>query len=451
MAASTRRRVNPESLAVRLGPELVRELESYVKPGEIEMPSFAIRQQIQMRHKVDRRHIYDWFHSKGLRVTKEDKRATVEQKTGAMRMQRQIRRTIAPAMPSVAPCPSLSDGTTDSAPPSPALLTPPVVPAEFHHPLISQEKVPIAAFLDHHGAFRRKVEDFHTVDPSAWLEGGPTQASLTAHQTLRQMSSTLDLPPRPPPGYSRKFREPEIDVIFMLDESVMSNSQQREACYNVLSRVLGPANGVQECVGTYMAHMSRQREIYYGDFLPDAASARSVDKLGLPVSPASGQVTPSVSQDVMQDTLSLQQQVLQEALNAVFNLSAFSMDSQLAGAADTPQSTNESSPVGSAGVNSLVLDDLLASPVLRDSETPQGKTVTFAPEDKVWFRPRLSGYLSPPVIPSFDSSSSSLAGALGECSATLAHMSDHAVRRKSKEWVRPRMGRARAYSGGGGM
>ncbi|KAI0361095.1 hypothetical protein OH77DRAFT_1392173 [Trametes cingulata] len=51
------------------------------------MPSFAIRQQIQQRYKVDRRHIYDWFHSKGLRVTKEDKRATVEQKTDAMRMQ----------------------------------------------------------------------------------------------------------------------------------------------------------------------------------------------------------------------------------------------------------------------------------------------------------------------------------------------------------------------------
>ncbi|KAI0334459.1 hypothetical protein GY45DRAFT_1242809 [Cubamyces sp. BRFM 1775] len=51
------------------------------------MPSFAIRQQIQQRHKVDRRHIYDWFHSKGLRVTKEDKRATVEQKTDAMRTQ----------------------------------------------------------------------------------------------------------------------------------------------------------------------------------------------------------------------------------------------------------------------------------------------------------------------------------------------------------------------------
>lgn len=86
LPASTRRRVNPESLAVRLGPELVTELESFVKPGVIEMPSFAIRQEIQERYNVDRRHIYDWFHSKGLRVTKEDKRATVELKTDAMRL-----------------------------------------------------------------------------------------------------------------------------------------------------------------------------------------------------------------------------------------------------------------------------------------------------------------------------------------------------------------------------
>ena len=83
---STRRRVNPDSLAVRLGPELVAELQSFVKPGACEMPSFAIRQDIQRRYNVDRRHIYDWFHSKGLRVTKEDKRATVEQKTDTMRM-----------------------------------------------------------------------------------------------------------------------------------------------------------------------------------------------------------------------------------------------------------------------------------------------------------------------------------------------------------------------------
>ncbi|TFK94981.1 hypothetical protein K466DRAFT_445157, partial [Polyporus arcularius HHB13444] len=50
------------------------------------MPSFAIRQEVQERYNVDRRHIYDWFHSKGLRVTKEDKRATVELKTDAMRL-----------------------------------------------------------------------------------------------------------------------------------------------------------------------------------------------------------------------------------------------------------------------------------------------------------------------------------------------------------------------------
>ena len=37
LPTSTRRRVNPESLAIRLGPELVKELESYVKPGVVEM------------------------------------------------------------------------------------------------------------------------------------------------------------------------------------------------------------------------------------------------------------------------------------------------------------------------------------------------------------------------------------------------------------------------------
>lgn len=68
-----RRRVNPESLALRLGPELVRDLDSLIPPGSRDMPSFAARKELQERHKVDRRHIYDYYHSKGLRVVKEDK------------------------------------------------------------------------------------------------------------------------------------------------------------------------------------------------------------------------------------------------------------------------------------------------------------------------------------------------------------------------------------------
>jgi len=38
-----RRRVNPESLAIRLGPELVGELNALIIPGNRDMPSFAVR------------------------------------------------------------------------------------------------------------------------------------------------------------------------------------------------------------------------------------------------------------------------------------------------------------------------------------------------------------------------------------------------------------------------
>lgn len=71
--AQARRRVNPDSLAVRLGPDLVRDMEALIVPGNIEMPSFAVRKELQERYNVDRRHIYDYFHSRGLRVVKEEK------------------------------------------------------------------------------------------------------------------------------------------------------------------------------------------------------------------------------------------------------------------------------------------------------------------------------------------------------------------------------------------
>ncbi|KAF8910026.1 hypothetical protein CPB84DRAFT_1764402 [Gymnopilus junonius] len=66
------RRVNPQRLAIRLGPDLVAEMEALIVPGA-KMPTFAIRKDFQERYQVDRRHIYDYFHSRGLRVAKEDK------------------------------------------------------------------------------------------------------------------------------------------------------------------------------------------------------------------------------------------------------------------------------------------------------------------------------------------------------------------------------------------
>jgi hypothetical protein len=58
------RRVNPQRLAIRLGPELVAEMEAHIYPGA-KMPSFDVRKVFQDKYNVDRRHIYDYFHSRG--------------------------------------------------------------------------------------------------------------------------------------------------------------------------------------------------------------------------------------------------------------------------------------------------------------------------------------------------------------------------------------------------
>ncbi|KAH9858284.1 hypothetical protein C2E23DRAFT_174740 [Lenzites betulinus] len=439
--ASTRRRVNPESLAVRLGPELVKELESHVQNGVVEMPSFAVRQQIQKRHKVDRRHIYDWFHSKGLRVTKEDKRATVEQKTDAMRMQRRIRRCIAPAVHSVTACPALSDAATDSAPSSPALLTPPVLSSEFFSAIAPVPVLPSS--LERQRFIRQKHDSLITVDPATLTSGVYTKEFPSAGRVLKKMTTALKLPMPPPAGYTRKFRDPAIETVFSINDDTLLDPTKRETCYDTLSRVLGPAEGVQECVGTYKAHMARQLEIYYEEFLPVGgfASGSLRGHLGnLATKPLRSQATPSSRslQDIQHTSVSDDSTHLWDALGTILGWTEAPQDSSL------PQ--DAANRMGVSDVSSydcLAVDDILTTSAL-ESERP--RVVTFAPHP--------GGSLSmldPATTPSFFcSSSSSLAGALGDISSSSAPP-DSDVRRKSKEWARPRMGRPRAYSSGGGM
>ena len=205
----------------------------------------------------------------------------------------------------------------------------------------------------------------------------------------------------------------------------MLDKRQREVCYETLSRVLGPAAGIQECVGTYKAHMSKQTEVYYEDFLPDLTS----DSASRGLAHAQDQsLAPSDSSAQPQDS------ELWSALSAILDIPASSGDWT----------------VPSAVLNSdaLALDDVLASPILREREPRQAKTVSFV-ADTTFLSGPSSGFLSPPILPFFDSNSSSLAGALGDPNSV--RVPDSEARRKSKEWTRPRMGRARAYSAGGGM
>ena len=52
-----KRRGNPESLAFRLAPGLACDMEALIFPGNVEMPSFAVRSELQKRYNVDRRHL----------------------------------------------------------------------------------------------------------------------------------------------------------------------------------------------------------------------------------------------------------------------------------------------------------------------------------------------------------------------------------------------------------
>jgi hypothetical protein len=46
-------------------------MEKHITPGSIEMPPFSVRRDIQIKFGIDRRHIYDFFHSRGLRCLNE--------------------------------------------------------------------------------------------------------------------------------------------------------------------------------------------------------------------------------------------------------------------------------------------------------------------------------------------------------------------------------------------
>ncbi|KAG6897960.1 hypothetical protein C0992_008350 [Termitomyces sp. T32_za158] len=85
------RRVNPHRLAARLGPEIVADMEALIYPGA-KMPSFEVRRVIQERYSVDRRHIYDYFHSRGLRVAKEDRHLNLTRGRLSKTLERQTAR-----------------------------------------------------------------------------------------------------------------------------------------------------------------------------------------------------------------------------------------------------------------------------------------------------------------------------------------------------------------------
>jgi len=73
-------------------------MEAYITPGAI-MPSFEIRKELQIRYLVDRRHIYDYFHSRGLRVAKEDRHSNLARHRATMGRPKHVKNTPSPVYP----------------------------------------------------------------------------------------------------------------------------------------------------------------------------------------------------------------------------------------------------------------------------------------------------------------------------------------------------------------
>ncbi|KAI0962324.1 hypothetical protein AcV7_001193 [Taiwanofungus camphoratus] len=283
MIPGHRRRVNPESLAVRLGPQLIKELEALLEPGMSEMPPFAVRQEIQQRYNINRRHIYDWFHSKGLRVTREEKRVSLEERGRGVRVQRKIRQCPAPDSTPAVPPPSPSANLTDSNESSLAL------------PLTSQNLVhsfkTISAFSQ---AKQHSSSKFYSIGSVSVLypeENNlstnlvtPTSADSLGNNVILP-AAVVDLSASSCPDRLNEYiiRQESIlptsdilistpaymthmyynETLFSLHGQDSLSPSQRQAFYESLSDALGPAYGIQESVGTYKSYMLKQKQMYY--------------------------------------------------------------------------------------------------------------------------------------------------------------------------------------------
>ncbi|KIP11732.1 hypothetical protein PHLGIDRAFT_114309 [Phlebiopsis gigantea 11061_1 CR5-6] len=323
-SAAIRRRMNPESLAGRLGPELVKELEALLKTGITEMPSFAVRQEIQQRYSIDRRHIYDWFHNKGLRVTtserREERRALRARDslhvptTRTMEKKRAIAESAHPTSLAAQAEPSDSESSTPRStassvhefagyrlPNTRVLEKSKAAERSNPGPLVSQPLdyadplfVSAESLESTMNSFFGQLSATSDREPAANALDVPAKAYVdrTSHWIAEQQK--IPYSPRlgtlsPIPG-SEKPEEAILYAISPLDNEKVLPQHQREAYYRSLSDVLPPARGIEECVGTYKEYMSRQGQKYYDRLLYGGSSTW---KLYNPTySPAPTQVSP---------------------------------------------------------------------------------------------------------------------------------------------------------------
>ncbi|KAJ7269315.1 hypothetical protein B0H12DRAFT_32562 [Mycena haematopus] len=320
------RRIDPDRLAIRLGPELVSEMDAYIVPGA-KMPSFEIRQSFVTRYAVDRRHIYDYFHSRGLRVAKEDKHLNLSH-----RMSRKpvaARKPAASKAVSLDPVKPVESAIFDSSPSETNPAPPLTVVAESTESSMdsattisypsSSETIPILSSTvptkSTKGSSKRRIPRSSRPSPASVSPLLPSLQSMALSSdsssdedgsspifdftdTLTESSSLdedlnllslghlvsndklresfgFDFIPFPyasPDDLLYELDElqrdiPVCDSLLPLDGLSSLSENDRMEFYNLVNAGIGPAQGIEECAGTYKAHMER---LYFNRSYPGA-------------------------------------------------------------------------------------------------------------------------------------------------------------------------------------
>ncbi|KAF8559986.1 hypothetical protein OG21DRAFT_13374 [Imleria badia] len=314
-----RRRVNPESLALRLGPDLVRDLDALITPGNTEMPSFAVRKELQERYNIDRRHIYDYFHSRGLRVVKEDKhgnpmtakdlptplpnlrplrqppiknsnsrahtsysvtaerklfkpRGVTKAKPGRPKKHPPVDLKIVPVIRETNASNESSD-TNDAAVSehSPGAVPKPtyvaVNPLLPHTSLLSMEEDDnsgctfnsVVNPLDESFSVRHAIGDI--------AHAYRHKLVFQRMQELTEYPAKLALTDDRPLSWNETSPCSASDNGLLLPHAKPLSRDERHAIYETMSDSLGPAHGIQECQGTYRKHMQARAKLYFEGLL----------------------------------------------------------------------------------------------------------------------------------------------------------------------------------------
>lgn len=339
-ALHQRRRVNPESLALRLGPDLVRDLDALIMPGNTEMPSFAVRKELQERYNIDRRHIYDYFHSRGLRVVKEDKhgnpitvkdvptplvvvlgpsyarsstyvwsqpnlrplrqpiknsnshshtsypvaaerklfkpRGVTKAKPGRPKKNPLVNTKIVPVICETNES-NKSTGTTEGAVSAVSEHSPGAVPTPTYiavNPLLPHTPL-LSMMEDDNFTFNSVVNPLDELFSVKRAIGDIAYAyrhklMFERMQELTEYPAKLALADDRSPWWNGSSPCSASDKGLLLPHAKPLSRDERQAIYETMSDSLGPANGIQECQGTYRNHMQARAKLYFEGLLSAA-------------------------------------------------------------------------------------------------------------------------------------------------------------------------------------